>query len=233
MKTLGILAAVAVATAGVPRADAMFVGDLFNKAKNSLVSFVEKTAGKVKNVVTGLGDKASHFAKNALQAAANVGKHLLNKMEDATKALTGKAKDWLFSKAQEIAHKLPGVFGKWAEKGITWGMKASDALEKKLHELIHKGVNWGSGLLDKGVKLGTEQLNTLKGMLTARVTQGVALVRDVARGKVNYVVGMMQNAMKPAGMKISEFLNKQLKVVKSKVPADLPGPLPVPPKPSM
>lgn len=246
MKARVLLVAVIFTAATVPKAEALFLPDLFSKAKNAIEKVVQKAGKTVKNVVKGIGDKAKGFAKNALTVAGAIGKRLLTKVHDTMMNVSGHAKTWLQGKAKQLADKLPGVFQKWANKGIVWGTKAADKLQGHLDELIHKGINWTEGFVDKAFKMTAAQISKLQAMLMERAKAGLELARQVARGKVAYVQGLVNKTMAPQGIRISAWLNEQIKkpgikpLIKPKLQIKprppkklplLPPKLPVPPLP--
>lgn len=231
MKTVVVIVAGSFLMLGAPKAEGLMIGAWLNKAKNAIESVVNKHKNLVKNVVKGLAGKAQHFAQQALRAAGGVGRQLMTKLHDAAHKLTGKAKDWLLGHAQKIAGKLPGVFAAWAKKGITWGKKATDALQAKFHALLDKGIAWGKGFVAQGVKFGTQQITRLRELLRERINLGLTFVREVARGK-DYVVGMVTTAMQPPkGIKISEWFHTKIKIIPR--PAATPIPLPKPGTPPL
>jgi hypothetical protein len=208
LAVVGMFAYTSTADAsGVARA----ASNAFNKAKSFVTGAINKGANLVKNVGEKIIGKGAELARGALKQAGGLVTGLLNKVGDAAKKLTGKAKDWMISKGMELANKLPGPFGDWAKKGVQFGAGALTGLQGKLNNVIDKGINWAQGATAAGVKMGSGEINKLKEMFKERLTHGVGAVKDVLHGKVQYVAGAVTKAMGAAQSKISGFLGGLIK----------------------
>jgi hypothetical protein len=190
-------------------------GEMFNKAKSAVTSAIDTGASLVKNVASKVVDKGAQFAQDALKQAGGLVTGTLNKIGDAAKNLTGKAKDWLIGKGMELANKLPGPFGQWAKQGVQFGAGALTSLQGKLNHVIDKGIDWAKGAAAAGLKLGSAQINKLRSLFKHRINLGVDHVKRVLHGKVNYVAGAVTQAMAKAPQKISQFLSGFLGKVRS------------------